>query len=471
MRRYLVFAIIGLSLLLYSSSFSAVSVAFPVLVSDFNTSVVLAGWVLNAFNLVSVTVMPLAGKVSEALGSRRTFMLCALLFTIGSVLCAIAPNIGLLIAARVIQGLGGGGFMPTATGIVIDHYPEARQRYIGLFSSIVPFGMVVGPNVGGLMVQSLGWRSVFWLSVPLSVTVLVLSWIYFQRDSKRRTITFDFKGAGLLFGGMLVFILALTEMGRGDSGFSGVSWPYVGTLFALSIALFIAFWRQEQRAIEPIVELEVLKGRPFKAANIYNMTWGFCVMGVNPLIPLYAVSIYGMTILESGVIITPRSVMMMVFSTITSFYLGKWGYRKPILTGTLLISFSLFLLSFEARGIRVLGPDISPLMLLLLVMGVSGLGAGIAAPASNNACLELMPHKAATIAGLRGMFRNLGGAIGVAVATVLLHTIGNAQQAFYVVMLSLALLMLMSIPSIFLLPRSAHDVNSRGRETVKAGGG
>jgi len=139
-------------------------------------------------------------------------------------------------------------------------------------------------------------------------------------------------------------MFSLTQMGSRTSGTSGISWISVGTLFALSMLLLNAFLNQERRAKEPVVEIETLKGRPFLASNIYNLLWGFSILGFNPLIPLYAVSVFGMSILESGFVITPRSVGMMILSIITSFFLNRWGYRWPILIGTLAIACSFFCL-------------------------------------------------------------------------------------------------------------------------------
>ena len=188
MRRYIIFSVISLALVMYAINSSAVAVAFPVLISDYNISLVLAGWVLNAYQLASTIVMPLAGKVSEALGRKSTFMACTLLFTVGSMLCAVAPNIDLLIGFRVIQAIGGGSFLPCAAGIVNDEFPEARQRFIGLFSSIFPIGMIIGPNLGGWMIEAFGWRSIFWFNVPLGIVVLVLSQLLLYSGEKYSTV-------------------------------------------------------------------------------------------------------------------------------------------------------------------------------------------------------------------------------------------------------------------------------------------
>ena len=173
MKRYLIFIIISLALLLVAISATSISVAFPNITSYFNVSIILAGWVLAVAQLAATVIMPLAGKAGDIFGAKRMFLVAAATFTIGSLLSSIAPNIGLLIASRFIQELGTGAFLPLATSIIIDYFPESRQQAIGLFSSIFPIGMIVGPNVGGWLVTSFGWRSVFWLNIPLGSLVFI----------------------------------------------------------------------------------------------------------------------------------------------------------------------------------------------------------------------------------------------------------------------------------------------------------
>lgn len=454
MRRYLVFSVVSLSLLLSSISGSAASVAFPVIMSDLNTSLVMAGWVLTVYQLVATIVMPLAGKISEVLGERAAFIAYTLLFSAGSILCALAPNIYLLIGARVIQAIGGGGFMPCAAGIVSDEFPEARQRFIGLFSSIFPIGMIIGPNLGGWMVETFGWRSIFWFNIPLGVIVLVLSRLLLRAGGRKSVSTsVDLVGAGLLFGIIFAFMFGLTELGNNESG---IPWILVGALFTLGIGLVVLFLFWERRAREPIINLELLRKRPFLAANVYNLIYGACALGIFSLIPLYAVSIYSMSTFQSGIVLTPRSIGMMVASTITSFFLVRWGYRWPILVGTLIVAVSVALLALQPHGIEVMSFHVGVTPLLFAIMGLLGIGAGICTPAANNACIELMPDKVATITGLRGMFRTLGSASGIAIATVVLHTISDVQRAFYIVLFASALIMLISIPAIFIMPASPN---------------
>ncbi len=451
MRRYVVFTVVGFALLLASISNSSSSVAFPVMMSDLDTTLVMAGWILTAYRLVQTIIMPLAGKLSEVFSRRTSFILFTFLFTVGSILCSLAPNVYLLIAARVIQALGGGGFMPCAAGIVAEEFPEARQRYIGLFSSIFPIGAIIGPNIGGWMVEAFGWRSVFWFNVPLGVIILVLSRLLIRGGTKgwRSGRRIDFAGAGLLFGAISAFMFGLTELG--DIG-TGASWLLVGLFFTLGVGLIVAFLFWERRAREPIIDLELLKNRPFLASNLYNLIYGVCALGIFTLIPFYAVSVYGMTTLQSGVLLTPRSAAMMIASTVTAFFMVKWGYRKPILFGTLIVIFNLVMLALQPQGIDIGGLHLSGILLLFITVGLSGIGHGTSTPASNNACIELMPDKVSTIAGLRGMFRSLGGTFGVNIATVVIHIIGDVHRAFFVIMIASAVLLLISLPTIFMMP-------------------
>src|SRR3990170_2251794 len=311
MRKYLIFSIVSLALFLSSVNATTVSVAFPVIVSEFNASLVLTGWVLSVYQLVTISAMPVVAKMSESYGRKSTFMLCALMFTIGSVLCAIAPNVTLLIIFRVIQGIGGGGFLPSAAGIVSDEFPQARQRAIGLFTSIFPIGAIVGPNLGGWIVASFGWESVFWFNVPIGIIMLILSKLLMRTDSGvHRRI--DFIGGGLLIGFLAAFMLALSELGNIGSG---VSWIVVSLLVVLSMVILVAFLHRERTTRDPIINLELLWSRPFLGANAYNVVYGVCAFGIFSLVPLYAVSIYGMSIFESGLILTPRTLGMMLAST------------------------------------------------------------------------------------------------------------------------------------------------------------
>jgi EmrB/QacA subfamily drug resistance transporter len=451
MSRYFVFTITGLSFLIVSISSTTIAVAFPVITSSFNTSLIMAGWVLSIYQLMSIVVMPLAGKAGEIYGSKLIFLISVAAFTIGSLLAALAPNIQVLIMARVIQAVGSGGFLPLGTAIVSDYFPHARQQAIGLFSSVFPIGMIIGPNIGGWVVDAFGWRSVFWLNIPLGVITFIGSY-FLLRPGEKEKGHLDLVGAGLLGGSLSALLVALSELGNIHSG---GSWIFLGLMFVVSILLMCAFIRQEGRTPNPVVEMQFLKKGPFLAANFFNLFYGVSVLGIMSFIPLYATTVYGMSTLGSGLILTPRSVGTLVASITTSIFLPKWGYRRPMLFGTGIMMLSFFLLGLEPSGVNVLGMQLSSTVLLVLIMLLSGIGMGAVAPAANNACIELMPSRVAIITGMRGMFRQCGGAVSVAIVTLILHSISDMSRGFMVVFFGLVAILVVIIPLVFAMPRAA----------------
>lgn len=410
-----------------------------------------------AFQLATIVLLPITGEIIDFFGKRFTLLLSITVFTVGSALCAIAPNIYILIASRIIQAVGGVAILPCVTSIVSDTFPESRQRAIGLLSSIFPVGMIIGPNLGGWLVESFGWRSIFWLNIPIGIIILVFLRLLLTGDKKTYSGRIDFVGVGFLSASLIALMLGMTELANLQSV---ISWILPCLLFVSGIIFLIVFLRWEQKTTKPIIDLAILKEKPFLATNIYNLIFGACVLGVVTLIPLYAVSVYGMSTFESGFILTPRSVAMVVMSAIASFALTRWGYRWPILLGTVATALSLFLLALEPQEIEVMGFRPNAYVLLGIIMFISGFGFGVAAPASNNACIELMPDKVATITALRMMFRMIGGAFGIALSTVVIHVVGDIRYAFQILFFGWSVILLLSLIAVFAMPSHPNSSSS-----------
>jgi EmrB/QacA subfamily drug resistance transporter len=450
--RYIIFIVISLSLLLVAISGTSVSVAFQDITGYFNVSLIIAGWVLSVNQLAGTVIMPLAGKAGDIFGGKRTFLIAIGIFTLGSLVSAVAPNIGVLIAGRFIQAVGGGAFLPLATSLVSEYFPNSRQQAIGLFSSVFPIGMIIGPNIGGWLVESYGWRSVFWLNIPLGAAVFLFA-LAMLKPAKAQGGKLDMTGAGLLTGMISALLAGMSIIG---SSRDATSWIIFGAALAFTVVLFFLFLRHEKNCKTPIIDLEVLKAKPFQAANYFNLIYGAGILGVMALIPLYATSVLGMSVLASGLILTPRSVGQMLSSIMTSMFLPKWGYRWPMLIGTILALIALILLGFEFSGVNIGGWSITGPFFLGILMFLSGMGSGTVAPASNNACIELMPHRIATITGVRGMFRQVGSALSIALGTIVLDNF-SFDTGFRIIFFGLAAILVLSIPFIYAMPRSAKD--------------
>jgi EmrB/QacA subfamily drug resistance transporter len=454
MTRYFVFIAVGLSLLLASISNTAVSVAFPVIISTFDTSLILAGWVLTINQLMATAFMPLGGKAGEIFGVKLVYLISLAVFTIGSLLSALAPNIEVLIFGRLIQAVGTGSILPLATTIVSDTFPGSRQKAIGLIGSFFPIGMIIGPNLGGWLVETFGWKSVFWLNIPLGVIVFIIL-LKLLKPSRGEGGQLDLVGTGFFTGSLSAFLIALSSLG---DVLNGASWLLPAALFAAAIVFMIAFLQREGSIKNPVIDLQLLTKKPFLAANIFNLVYGAAALGVMSFVPLFATSVYGMTTLASGLILTPRSVGMVIASILTSLYLPRWGYRWPMVTGTGFIVLGLLLFGLEPSGISIFGIQLSGTFIIGAVLFLIGAGMGITAPAANNACIDLMPERIGTITGVRGMFRQSGSAISIAVTAVVLDYIPDMGRGFMVVYYGLAIIMMMTVPVIFAMPKSAGDL-------------
>jgi EmrB/QacA subfamily drug resistance transporter len=450
MRRYLIFASGGLSLFMYSIDSTAVAVAFPHFIRDFGTNVLWAGWTISIYMVAVTSVMPLMGKLSDSFGRKNLFLCSLMLFTASSLACGLAPNISSLIAFRFLQGIGGASFLPTTAGIVSDQFPESRERAIGLFSSIFSIGGIVGPNLGGWIVSRYSWRYIFYINLPIGIALAVLILLLLEAPPLRSHPHIDVRGAAYFFGAILFLMLGLNHLAE---DFASSSLLVAAALLGLSALFVYLFACQEQVEPNPILDLTLLKSTPFLAANLYNMMVGAGIFGIVSFLPLYATSVHRLSTLASGMILTPRSIGVICTSTVTSFHLRRWGYRRPMVWGLSIMALSTFLLGdHQFRIARLIGLHWGPAeTLAALIMG-TGIGLGIALPASNNACIELMPTKVATITGLRGMFRYVGGAFGISVTTIILHAAAIPTTGFPITFLTFSLALLLTIPLVFLMP-------------------
>jgi MFS family permease len=454
---YLIYIFIHLLMLLAAIGFSSVSIAFPNITQEFHSSVILTGWVLSIYLLVSTAASVLVGKVSEILGKKRTFLICTILFTLGSLLSAVAPNVQLLIFFRFIQSIGGGGSTPAIVGIVADIFPGSRQKALGFSLGIATIGTIIGPSLAGWLVTGFGWRSIFWFNVPLGILIVVVISILLKGDRGQKS-HIDFSGAAYLMGALFCIMIALSQIRSNNA-----LWLVVGLLFLAGLIFAAIFIRHEIRTPDPVIDLDFLRRKPFVASNLYTFAYGLCTFGLASLIPLYALAVYNLDTIKVSLILTIRSVGTILFTTTSSFFVVRWGYRRPLLIGTGLMALSLILIGFEFQPFKALGVHFDQFTILCILCLIMGVGTGIASPASVNAGIDLNPQKASAISGVMGMFRQGGGALEIALVTLLLQYIGDMAMGFEIAFLGTGLVLLAVIPAIFALPRRPAAVNATAK--------
>jgi EmrB/QacA subfamily drug resistance transporter len=456
--RYFVFAIVAPALFLGSVESTIVAVGLSTIINSLGTNLAVAAWTLTGAQLTSTIVMPLAGKLSDELGRRRIFLTAVVIFCIGSIGSGLSPNIYVLVFFRVLQALGSGCFMPSATGIIGDAFEgDDRRTALGLFASIFPLGGVVGPNVGGIVLSHLSWHWLFFITVPLSFSLFFFGLFLLPADKKkadRPKSRIDGVGAGLFGGAMFSILYGMTHLAEHpDAMTAPAPWLFI----VVGLTMLVLFVRHENASDDPLLDMDLVKRPAFIAANGFNFLYGASLFGVFSLTPYYATEVYHMSPAESGALLTPRSIAMIASSTLSSFLLIRKGYRRPMIIGVLLVFCCLALLSGGFTNVSLGGVAIPNFWILGVPILIGGLGMGISNPASANAGLDLVPDKMAAAAGMRGMFRQTGGVNGTAAMTIALSQFSDKAQGFRDIFLFIAVAHLFLIPLTLAIPDTARD--------------
>jgi EmrB/QacA subfamily drug resistance transporter len=472
--RYLFYGLAGVSMLMFALDANIVSVALHTLEVDLNTSLAWAGWTLTGYALAQIVAMPVVGKLAEQFGQMRVFVICVVVFMLGSLLCGLAPTIYILIACRVLQAIGGGGIMPSAVSIIARTFPESRNRMLGLFTSIFPIGGIIGPNVGGLLLEHFSWRVLFLVNVPVGLIVVpllarkIMAYDSQQPSTGGESRRIDFAGAGLFAGSIVALLLALTLLGQDPSI---VYQPTFWLTLGVSAVCLVLFVRHERRVESPIIDLELVTKHPFPVVNLQNFVFGACVWGCFSFVPYFAAVQYGMGPLESGAILTPRSFASILLGTATSFLLVRLGYRMPIMIGLAIIAITNIVLGLDLTDVALGTLSVAPFLLLAVVVGMAGVGTGLVMPASNNALLDLMPDRAGVISGMRGMCRATGGIVGTAVIVVMLELSQDKAAGLRTMFSAYGILLLTAIPLTLMIPdirRRSHRREAGQRDAGQA---
>lgn len=404
--RYVLFAVVGSSILMISIDQTIVATALVAIQTDLDVPLAWASWIITVYALGLLVTMPVAGGIADQYGRKRIFLAAIVLFGCATICCALAVNIEMLIVSRALQALGAGAFVPCATGIVAEHFGESRDRAIGLFTSIYPIGAIVGPVVGGLILGQAEWRYIFVINVPICLTLVVLvAWLV-PGTAAQRTRPPDLVGCALLAVSLLLAMLGVTM--------AGDSWVAVVLLEGLAGAIGWIFIRRIKRVDNPIISLSLLAGRGLLPINVLNLVIGAAAFGLGSLAPLYAELRFGMSPLAAGSLLTLRAVGMISLAGLAAWLLRITGYRPPMVVGLLSTATGLVMTAAAPPG------AMSDYAWLSISLAVTGIGMGLALPATNNASLQLAPRQVSAIVGIRGMFRQGGGMLSVSFASILM---------------------------------------------------
>jgi len=408
--RRAVMALASLGTLVPTLDSGMTGVAFPALAQAFRTDLSTVLWVQVAYYLTSTGVLLPAGWVSDVLGRRRVYALGFLVMGVGLLLASLAPSVLLLIAFRVFQALGAAMIIANSQALATAVYPpDQRGRAMGLISSVGGAGLAGGPFLGGILLDHLGWPSLFYTRAPLGLLGAVWAWLLLpQEEGPNRRVPVDLAGAVLLFSGLSAFLAAVNQVGR----LGWASPPWVWGLLGLSLALVPPFLRVERRAVRPILDPHLLRHPPYAlsvlAILFHFLAWG----GFTLVLPFYLLDVLGYSQSRMGILLSIFPAVRVVGGPFTGWLSDRIGPRLPTGLGLGVMALGLVLL---AR----LGPTASfgQVVGALAVMGVGS--ALFAAPNASAIMGSVPPDRLGTAAASIGTGRQIGLSTGIAMAGAL----------------------------------------------------
>jgi EmrB/QacA subfamily drug resistance transporter len=412
-RRARVAAIVSVGVFVASLDLFIVNIAFPDIQRDFaGTSLASLSWVLNAYAIVFAALLVPAGRWADRTGRKRAFLGGLALFTLASAACAAAPSIGVLVAARVVQAAGAAVLMPASLGLLLPEFPpEKRGLAIGLWAAVGGTAAAAGPVIGGLLVE-LSWRWVFLVNIPIGIAAIVAGGRVLREIREEGAERPDLIGAGLLTAAVATLIGGIIE---------GPEWGWtdgrVLGLFAVALALSVAFAVRSARHPVPVVEPALLKVRAFAAANIAGVFFfiGFSAMLLGSV--LWLTEVWGETALGAGLKIAPGPSMAALFAVGGGILSGRIGPRAVGTIGALLFGLGGVWWATHLGATEHYASDYLPGML------IGGAGVGLVNPAlAGAATAQLPPTRLATGSAVLTMSRQLGSALGVALLVAVLGT-------------------------------------------------
>jgi EmrB/QacA subfamily drug resistance transporter len=405
-RRLGVLAICCASIFVVVMDISIVNVALPSIRRELHASVSGLQWTVDAYTLVLASFLVLAGSTADRVGRRRVFQVGLAAFGLGSLLCSLAPGTGWLIAARVLQAVGGTMLNPVAMSIVANTFPEPaeRARAIGVFGSVSGLSLGLGPVLGGALVDGLGWRSIFWVNVPIVVAAIVCAARFVPESRAARARRVDPVGQILVILVLGSVVYAIIESSR-----LGWSSPVIRLLLATAVVAALGILVYEPRRADPLLELRLFRSVPFLAAILMAL-FALCAFGAFLFVTtLYLQTVRGLSPLDAGLCLLPVGVLIIALSPVTGRMVGRRGPRVPlIVAGTAL--------ALGGGASLWLGPA-TPLPWVLAIYLLFGIALGTVNPPITNSAVSGMPASMAGVAAsLASTGRQTGTTLGVAIS-------------------------------------------------------
>jgi EmrB/QacA subfamily drug resistance transporter len=405
-RPNLILAICCMSVLIGGMDVTIVNVALPAIQADLHARLAGLQWILDAYTLAVASFLMLSGSISDRFGRRRVFQIGLCVFTVGSLLCSRAGTIDQLIGFRALQGFGASMLNPVALSIIANAFPqpEKRAHAIGVWGAVAGLSMGLGPVIGGALTEAIGWRSIFWINVPIGIAAALLAARFVPESRAARARAFDPVGQALVLIGLATLTWGVIEGPHAGWG-SGL----ILSLFVSAVAALLAFVLYEPRRSDPLLDLRFFRSVPFSSATLLGLSSFSCFAGFLFLNALYLQQVRGFSAFRTGLFTLPLAMMMVVLSPWSGRLVGRYGPRPSLLAAGAGFMASTLMLTGLGRH--------TPAGWLLVAYALFGVGLGMVNPAISNSAVAGMPlSQAGVAAAIASTSRQVGAAIGVAVS-------------------------------------------------------
>ena len=402
-RKWLIMAALGMGIFLSTIDGSIVNVALPTLVKSFHTRFAVVQWVVLSYLLTLATLMLSIGRLGDMIGKKSIYLSGMVLFTLSSLLCGLAQSVYLLIAFRVLQGIGAAMMIALGTGIITEAFPfQERGKAMGIVGSIVSIGIITGPTLGGLLIDLISWHWIFFVNIPIGIIGSLMVYHFLPKGKIRKEQRFDFYGAAALFISLMAFLLALTLGQR--HGFTDLLIIILFTGWAIFFLLFLLI---EFRIDQPMVDMNLFRNKLFSL----NLFTGFLIFvsmgGVILLMPFYLQNVLGYTPHQVGLLLVTVPLAAGIVSPISGSLSDRYGSRKISTIG-------LFLILAGFSSLLTLTTHTTSLAYVLCYLPV-GLGVGTFQSPNNSTIMSAAPpEKLGVASSLLSLTRTLGQTSGIA---------------------------------------------------------
>ncbi|MFY0519491.1 MFS transporter [Lysinibacillus sp. UGB7] len=394
---------VSLGLFLVFLDSTVVNISLPNIMNDYHINLNLASWIINSFVLTLAILLITLGKIADFFGRIRIFLVGVIVFAISSLLCGMAPTVEVLIAARVLQGIGGAMIIPTSMMLVRTAVPpEKLGLAMGIWGAVGALAVAIGPSLGGVVTEFINWRWIFYINVPVIMIAFPFILVAFKgsRDVKS---PFKLDVLGVIVVSIALYFLTFAILQGEKLGWTSTTIYIYFTISLIATLLFIFI---EKRTNLPLVDFTIFKNEHYLGGILSNFLGGILLMGTLILLPIYLTQVKEFTTLHASFLITPLSAVMLVVAPIVGRLIDKIGYQIPMLFGYVftVIGF-VFLLK--------LTPD-TEFSMLITMMSLLGTGLGIIMVTSVTVCTVSVSEKHVSLgSGIFATARNLGGALGV----------------------------------------------------------